>query len=125
MRSTNKQPITTHLSVNNSQSEYCTVRCKVPPIGRQGQILTLFQIYWCGKINQLSRVTRGFLTSYLFSFSRLFDLLENLGHQGYICKQSHIQKNQFVSALNNCDMSLLISHFSLLNSLFLCAGPCC
>ena len=61
--SINKQPITiTHLSVNTSQSEYAY---KVPPIRRQGQILTLVQIYWRGKISQLSRATRGFLTSSL------------------------------------------------------------
>ena len=34
---------------------------------RQGQILTLVQIYWCGKINQLSRVTKGFLNLYFLS----------------------------------------------------------
>ena len=35
----------------------------------QGQILTLVQIYWRCKINQLSRVTRGFPTSSIFSLS--------------------------------------------------------
>ena len=38
----NKQPLTTHLSVNKSQSEYTI--CKVPPIRSQGQILTLRSI---------------------------------------------------------------------------------
>ena len=59
-RSINKQPMTPHLPVNTSQPEYTY---KVPPIRRQGQILTLVQIYWYGKISQLSQVTRGFLTS--------------------------------------------------------------
>ena len=40
--------------------------CKVPPIRRQSQILTLVLIYWRGKINQRS-LTRGFLASCLFS----------------------------------------------------------
>ena len=63
-------------------------------------MLTLLQIYWRGKINQLSRVTRGFLTSSLFSLSSCFAyrrftalLLENLWHPGYCC----------------CDMVLRIS----------------
>ena len=67
--SINKQPITTHLSVNKSQSEYTY---KVPPIRRQGQILTLIQSYWHGKISQLPRATRGFLA---FLSSLLFWLL--------------------------------------------------
>ena len=48
---------------------YDSCQCKVPPIRRQGQIWTLVQIYWRGKINQLSRAPRGFLTSSLFSLS--------------------------------------------------------
>ena len=65
--------------------------CKVPPIRRQGQILTLVQIYWRGKINLLSWATRGFLTSplsSLFATSRFACrrftalLLENLWHPG-------------------------------------------
>ena len=71
-RESSKQPITTHLSVNTSQSEYAY---KVPPIRRQGQILTLVQIYWRGKINQLSRATRGFLTSLSISLSSLLAAL--------------------------------------------------
>ena len=67
--SINKQPITSHLSVNTKQSEYAY---KVPPIRRQGQ--TLVQIHWRGKISQLSRTTRGFLTflSSLLAASWLF-----------------------------------------------------
>ena len=70
-RLTSQQPITTHLSVNNSQSEYTY---KVPPIRRQGQLLTLVQIYWCNKVSQLPWATRGFLTFSLFS-SLLFSPL--------------------------------------------------
>ena len=58
---------TAHLSVNNRESEYAY---KVPLIRRQGQILTLVQIYWHSKINQVPRATRGFLiflSSLLFS----------------------------------------------------------
>ena len=62
--SINRQPITTHLWVNKSQSEYAY---KLPPIRRQGHILSLVQVYWHGKINQLSWVTRGF--SHLLSLS--------------------------------------------------------
>ena len=47
-----------------SQSEYAY---EVPPIRRQGQILTLLQIYWCGKISQLPQATRDFLSSPLLS----------------------------------------------------------
>ena len=39
MTSINKQPITTHLSVNKP----IRVCCKVPPIRRQGHIMTLFK----------------------------------------------------------------------------------
>ena len=37
-------------------------------------MLTLVQIYWRRKINQLLRATRGFLTSSLFSLSSLIAL---------------------------------------------------
>ena len=80
--SINKLPITTHLSVNKNQS--VSVHYKVPPIRRQGQILTLVQIYWRSKIIQLSQATRGFLTFSLFSSHRFAALLlENLWHPGY------------------------------------------
>ena len=72
--SINKQPITT-------QSEYAY---KVPPVRRQGQILTLVQIYWRGKISRLLQATRCFLIfflSLLFSSRRFVALLfENLWH---------------------------------------------
>ena len=100
----NKQPITTNLSVNTSQSEYTY---KVPPIRRQGQIPTLFQICWCSKINQLSQATRGFLT---FLSSLLFLPLRGSSLRKPLAPRVH---KQILTYLNNSIPNVLVSVWHL------------
>ena len=85
--SINKQPITTHLSVKTSQSEYTY---KVLPIRRQGQILTLVQI--CCAVRSVNcrgqpKVSLSLSLSLLFSLFVAL-LLGNLRHPGKRTRKS-------------------------------------